>query len=83
MIAKGDRIPWGCGFFVFMRLKINGEIVDGVKAATVRELLEELQVQSGRVAVEVNMAVVRKQDFETFRLGDGDAVEIVNFVGGG
>ena len=66
-----------------MRLKINGEIVDGVKAATVRELLDELKVQSGRVAVEVNLTVVRKQDFETFRLGDGDAVEIVNFVGGG
>jgi len=66
-----------------MRLKINGEIVDGVKAVTVRELLDELKVQSGRVAVEVNLNVVRKQDFETFKLNDGDAVEIVNFVGGG
>ena len=67
----------------FMRLKINGETVDNLKAATVGELLEELKIQTGRVAVEVNLAVVRKQEFETFRLNDGDAVEIVNFVGGG
>ncbi len=73
----------GYGFFVFMRLKINGEIVDGVKAVTVKELLDELKVQPGRVAVEVNLSVVRKQDFEDFRLGDGDTVEIVSFVGGG
>ncbi len=73
----------GYGFFVFMRLKINGEIVDGVKAVTVKELLDELKVQPGRVAVEVNLSVVRKHDFENFRLGDGDTVEIVSFVGGG
>ncbi len=70
-------------FLFFMRLKINGETVDNLKAATVGELLEELKIQTGRVAVEVNLAVVRKQEFETFRLNDGDAVEIVNFVGGG
>jgi sulfur carrier protein len=73
----------GCGFLFFMRLKINGETVGNLKAVTVRELLEELKIESGRVAVEVNLAVIRKQDFETFRLNDGDAVEIVNFVGGG
>ena len=66
-----------------MRLKINGETVDNLKAVTVRELLDELKIQTGRVAVEVNMAVIRKQDFEIFRLNDGDTIEIVNFVGGG
>jgi thiamine biosynthesis protein ThiS len=83
MNAEGDRIPLGMRFFVFMRLKINGEIVDNLKAATVLELLDELKIQTGRVAVEVNLTVVRKQDFGTFKLNEGDAVEIVNFVGGG
>ncbi len=73
----------GCGFFVFMRLKINGEIVDGVRAATVSELLDELKVQSGRVAVEVNLMIVKKADYDSAALQDGDSVEIVNFVGGG
>lgn len=73
----------GCGFLFFMRLKINGETVDNLKADTVGDLLEELKIQTGRVAVEVNLTVVRKQEFGTFRLNDGDTVEIVNFVGGG
>ena len=70
-------------FFVFMLLRINGETVEDVKAETVGELLEELKFQAGRVAVEVNLAIVRKADYGSFRLREGDTVEIVNFVGGG
>lgn len=66
-----------------MRLIINGEIVEDLKAANVSELLEELQIQTGRVAVEVNMQVIKKTDYEEYRLSEGDSVEIVNFVGGG
>ncbi|HSB30154.1 MAG TPA: sulfur carrier protein ThiS [Candidatus Sulfobium mesophilum] len=66
-----------------MKLKINGKTVDNVKAATVIELLDELNVHSGRVAVEVNLSIIRKADYDSFALKDGDAVEIVNFVGGG
>jgi sulfur carrier protein len=70
-------------FFVFMRLKINGETVEVVKAETVGELLDELKFRTGGVAVEVNLAIVRKADYGSFILHDGDTVEIVNFVGGG
>lgn len=66
-----------------MRLKINGETKDNIRATTLKELLEELGIISGRVAVEVNEAIVKKADYETFRLKDSDVVEIVNFVGGG
>jgi thiamine biosynthesis protein ThiS len=66
-----------------MRLKINGEIYESVKASTLTELLEELGLAPGRVAVEVNMIVIKKADYESFRLSDGDNIEIVSFVGGG
>ncbi len=83
---KSLRRPYpvkGMRFFIFMRLKINGKAVDNVKSATVMELLDELNVHSSRVAVEVNLAIVRKADYGSFALRDGDTVEIVNFVGGG
>ncbi len=70
-------------FFVFMRLKINGELVDNVRAETITELLEEMNIPSGRVAVEVNLVVIKKAEYRDVRLNDGDTVEIVNFVGGG
>lgn len=66
-----------------MKLTINGETVDNIKAGTVSELLGELKIVQGRVAVEVNLSVIKKTEHETFRLKDGDIVEIVNFVGGG
>ncbi len=65
-----------------MRLTVNGETVD-CRAGTVRELLDELGVKARAVAVEVNLSIVGKKDFETFPLKEGDHVEIVNFVGGG
>jgi sulfur carrier protein len=40
-------------------------------------------VKAPRVAVEVNEAVVTKDRYEAHRLGPGDSIEIVAFVGGG
>lgn len=66
-----------------MRITINGERKDNISATTIQELLGELGIDSGRVAVEVNLSIIRKKDFPLFRIHDGDEIEIVNFVGGG
>ncbi len=47
------------------------------------ELLEELKIMPARVAVEVNLKIIRKAEYDKYELADGDVVEIVNFVGGG
>ncbi|MBI5212978.1 MAG: sulfur carrier protein ThiS [Nitrospirae bacterium] len=65
-----------------MRLKVNGEDRE-CKGKTALELLKELDIVPERVAVEVNLKVIKKTDFENYRLHDGDNVEIVYFVGGG
>lgn len=66
-----------------MKLKINGEIKENIQATTLQKLLEELGIAQGRVAVEVNMQVIKKAEYASFGLHDGDVLEIVNFVGGG
>ena len=65
-----------------MNLKVNGYDRQ-FKGTTVAELLDELRVMPARVAVEVNMNIVKKAEHGEFRLSEGDVVEIVNFVGGG
>lgn len=70
-------------FFVSMKLKVNGEHFETSSAGTVMDLLEELKIKPERVAVEVNMRIVKKSDYATFGLQTGDTVEIVNFIGGG
>ncbi|MGD0883505.1 MAG: sulfur carrier protein ThiS [Thermodesulfovibrionales bacterium] len=65
-----------------MKLIVNGEDLE-TSAATVKELLDEVAVRPERVAVEVNLSVVKRAEYSSFGLKEGDRVEIVNFVGGG
>ena len=66
-----------------MKLTINGNETENKDGLTVKGLLDSLEIQPGRVAVEVNLKIVKKCDIESHLLNDGDSVEIVNFVGGG
>ncbi|NTU42462.1 MAG: sulfur carrier protein ThiS [Nitrospirales bacterium] len=65
-----------------MNLKVNGEDYETGKE-TVLQLLEEMGIVPGRVAVEVNLKVLRRAELADYRLNEGDVVEVVNFVGGG
>jgi thiamine biosynthesis protein ThiS len=66
-----------------MRMIVNGETLEMSNVETLQDLLKKLQVDPGSVIVEINLSIVRKSEFSTFKLHDGDKVEIVNFVGGG
>ena len=70
-------------FFLLMKIRINGEerqIADGL---SVNALLESLQIRPGRVVVERNRDIVRRDSFGATILAEGDVLEIVHFVGGG
>ncbi len=66
-----------------MKLKLNGDISEVQDGSTVSALLKSLKIEPACVAVEVNIAIVKKKDFEECVLKDGDVVEIVSFIGGG
>jgi sulfur carrier protein len=66
-----------------MKLMINGNETESGNNFTVSGLLEDLGIEPAGVAVEVNLNIIKKCDYERHALKDGDAVEIVNFVGGG
>ena len=65
-----------------MELKVNGKAMT-TSAESLKDLLSELDIVPGKVAVEVNLSIVKKMDYSDFILRDGDSIEIVNFVGGG
>ena len=66
-----------------MKLIVNGEKLEVSNVETLQDLLKELQIEPQRVAVEINVSIVKKSDYSTFKLSEGDRVEIVNFIGGG
>lgn len=66
-----------------IRIVLNGEPHELSPPASVRGLLEELGLDSGRVAVEINRRILRRTEFEAVEVSDGDEIEVVTFVGGG
>lgn len=66
-----------------MQIHVNGEPRMAPDGSTVADLLRELQVPPERVAVELNLEVLNRHDFESRGLHEGDRVEIISFIGGG
>jgi thiamine biosynthesis protein ThiS len=66
-----------------MTITLNGDKHELAAAVSVSELLRQLEIDARRVAVELNLAVVKKAAYDSSVIKDGDEVEIVNFVGGG
>ena len=64
-------------------ITLNGEPYELNAPVTVAELLNHLKVDSRRVAVELNLVVLKRAVFETCVVHEDDQVEVVNFVGGG
>ena len=66
-----------------MTITLNGDRFEIAGPLTIAELLARLEIDGRRVAVEHNLVVLKRSTFETTPIGEGDQVEIVNFVGGG
>lgn len=66
-----------------MTIRLNGDKHELTEPVSVSELLRQLDIDERRVAVELNLAVVKKTAYASSVVKDGDEVEIVNFVGGG
>ncbi len=65
-----------------MEITVNGEI-KSIKAMSVLQFLQSLDIDPRRVAVEHNREILPKDSYDTTVLQDGDRLEIVHFVGGG
>lgn len=65
-----------------MRLIINGEVKE-TQAKTIRELLNELGIESKVMAAAVNMNVIKKEEWARFEINENDKIEFLQFVGGG
>ena len=65
-----------------MLVVVNGEKKE-IEPLSVLGLLELLEIDPRRVAVELNLEILPKPDYAITALQDGDRIEIVQFVGGG
>ena len=66
-----------------MHITLNGEPFEIDQPLSVVALLERLDIDARRVAVEHNLTIIKRHRFPDVIVDEGDHVEIVNFVGGG
>jgi len=66
-----------------LRVTVNGAASNLAAGTTVSELLAARGAAGKPCAVEINREIVPRSQHATHALRDGDAVEIVSFVGGG
>ena len=66
-----------------MLIMLNGERYEVPDNSTLSDLLTTLEMQNGRVAVEVNGELIPRSEHATHPLESSDRVEIVQAIGGG
>ena len=66
-----------------MQMQVNGEQRTVPSGLTVAGLLKELDIRPDRVAVELNLTILDRSEFDRRSLQEGDRIEIISFIGGG
>ena len=66
-----------------MRIHLNGQDHDLAGPTSLAGLIERLGLDARKIAIERNLEIVPRSAYAATMLGEGDRLEIVNFVGGG
>lgn len=66
-----------------MQIVVNGKEMQLTEPVSIAQLLQQLELENRRLAVEVNQAIVPRSQHASHQLQTGDKVEIVHAIGGG
>jgi thiamine biosynthesis protein ThiS len=64
-------------------IRLNGDPFELAGPLSISALLQQLNVDPRRVAIEHNLDIIKRDRYDSTMINEGDEVEIVNFVGGG
>jgi len=65
-----------------MQILLNGEETH-ITADTLAALISELGLEKRMIAIERNLEVVPKSEYESTMLSEHDRIELVHMIGGG
>ncbi len=66
-----------------IKITLNGEDKFIEAKTSIKNLLEELELDVKKIAIEQNYEIILPEDFAGNILSEGDRIEIVHFIGGG
>ena len=62
---------------------LNGETTELEANCNIEQLLQKLNIENKRLAVEINQEIIPRSEFSSQTFNDMDKVEIVQAIGGG
>jgi len=66
-----------------LTILVNGNKTEITEGTDINDLIKSLGLDTARVAVELNKRIVKRANWGSTTISEGDTVEIVHFVGGG
>lgn len=66
-----------------MQIKVNGKTMELDAPLNIAGLAAHLHLNLAQVAVERNCEIVPRSRYAEVEVAEGDAIEIVHFIGGG
>ncbi len=66
-----------------MKLLVNGESREVLRAQNIAELIDELGLPAPAILVEHNGLALRRDEWTARPLGEGDRIELIRIVAGG
>ena len=66
-----------------MKIIINGETKEFEADTSLENILNILNLTGKVMAAAVNMEIVKQDSWNSYKLNDGDKLELLDFVGGG
>jgi len=66
-----------------IKIILNGEERQINLGLTIKNLVEELELDLEKIAVEKDLEIVNIDEFEKVLIDEGSRIEIVHFIGGG
>ena len=66
-----------------IKIKVNGKFKTVLNNSKLSDLLNNLNIPTKKVAIELNQEIIDKKKTGNIKLNKGDKIEIVHFIGGG
>ena len=66
-----------------IQIEINGKPREIAAGLSIRELLDQIELSTPAVAVELNLELIPREKHHVTQVRAGDRLEIVSLVGGG
>lgn len=64
-------------------IQLNGEVHELAAQVSITDLIAQLKLSHGRLAVEINREIIPRSEHADTLISNGDVVEVIHAIGGG